>query len=181
MNKFNPDTYCGIYCGACSIVMHGETGRTDEFSACLESIPKEEFVCGGCKSDTVYAGCKLCSLRPCALEKGVEHCIDCVDYPCKMYRKWNSMAKFLPHIGEALSSLELIKRDGVDPWLAAQKKRWSCPSCGSSFSWYASICHNCGQSLLSETHRISGWKKLVSRFVLPMVYRKGKAKKTLNN
>ena len=27
MNPFNPDAYCGIYCGACSIAMHGATGR----------------------------------------------------------------------------------------------------------------------------------------------------------
>lgn len=27
MTKVNPDSYCGIYCGACSVRTHGETGR----------------------------------------------------------------------------------------------------------------------------------------------------------
>jgi hypothetical protein len=94
-----------------------------------------------------------------------------------MYSKWQSVAKFLPHSREAASSLEAIKRDGVDPWLAAQKKRWSCPDCGSPFSWYAPECYKCGRRLVSETYEISGWRKLLCRFVLPMAYRKGKAKR----
>lgn len=178
MDKFNPDTYCGIYCGACSIVMRSETGRTDGFAACLESVPKEDLTCGGCKSDTVYAGCSTCNLRQCAREKGVAHCIDCSGYPCKMYSKWQSAAKFIvPHSSDAASSLEAIKRDGVVSWLAAQKKRWSCPDCGSLFSWYSPKCYKCGRSLASEAYTLSGWRKLLCRIMLPMAYRKGKAKR----
>lgn len=33
MNQVNPDSYCGIYCGACSVAMHGATGRVEEFAA----------------------------------------------------------------------------------------------------------------------------------------------------
>jgi hypothetical protein len=177
MDKINPDTYCGIYCGACSVLMHGETGRADGFAGCLGSVPKEEIACGGCKSGTLYAGCRMCSFRDCALEKGVAHCVDCADYPCKMYAKWQSAAMFLPHVREAAFSLEAIKRDGVDAWLAAQKKRWSCPYCGTPCSWYASECGKCGRRLASEAYEMSGWRKLLCRLVLPIVYRKGKAKR----
>jgi hypothetical protein len=177
MHTFNPDTYCGIYCGACSIALYGETGLADGFVACLGSVPKEDLACGGCKSDTVYAGCSTCSLRRCAREKGVEHCIDCDDYPCKMYSRWQSAGKILPHAHEAAPSLEAIKRDGVGTWLVTQKRRWSCPDCGSPFSWYATECCTCGRSLTYEAHKISGWRKILCRFVLPQAYRKGKAKK----
>ncbi len=176
MNPFNPDTYCGIYCGACSIAARGRTGRADAFAACLGGVPREELACGGCKSDTIYAGCSICSLRRCAREKNVAHCIDCVDYPCKSYSTWQTMAKFLPHTREAASSLEAMKLDGADRWLDAQEKRWSCPDCGTPFSWYASACANCGRSLAADAHRLSGWKKLLCRFVLTMAYRKGKTK-----
>ena len=176
MDTFNPDTYCGINCSACSIAMYGKTGITDVFAACLESLPKEDIVCGGCKSDNVYYGCRICTLRSCALEKNVEHCIDCPDYPCKNYIKWQGVAKFLPHIHEAETSLETIKHDGVEHWLDSQKKRWSCPSCGTPFSWYTSICSKCGHNLVLKAHKLSGWRKFLCRFVLPMVYRKGKAK-----
>jgi hypothetical protein len=86
------------------------------------------------------------------------------------------VAKFLPHIHEAETSLEAIKRDGVDHWLDSQKKEWSCPSCGTPFSWYASICSKCDRSLMSKAYKLSGWKKIFCQFLLPMVYRKGKAK-----
>jgi hypothetical protein len=43
MDMFNPDTYCGSYCGACSIAMYSQTGRADEFVACLGGVPKEEL------------------------------------------------------------------------------------------------------------------------------------------
>ena len=177
MNTINSNSYCGIYCGACSILMHGETSRADGFAACLGSVPKEELACGGCKSDAVYAGCFACSFRDCALEKGLSHCVDCVDYPCKMYSRWQSAAKFLPHVREAVSSLTAIKRDGVDSWLEAQKKRWSCPDCGTPFSWYALTCRRCGLRLAAKAYEMSGLRKLLCRFVLPMAYRKGKAKR----
>ena len=176
MNIFNPDTYCGIYCGACSIAMYGKAGLTDEFASCLGSVPKEDIVCGGCKSDTVYYGCRICGLRSCARGKNVEHCIECSDYACKNYRSWQRAAKLLPHIQESADSLEAIKCDGVDHWLDSQKKRCSCPDCDTPFSWYASMCSKCGRSLVSKAFKLSGWRKLLGHFVLPMVYRKGKAK-----
>jgi len=176
MNNINPDTYCGIYCGACSVLMHGETGHVDGFTACLQRVPKEELACNGCKSGTVYAGCRTCDIRDCAVKKGIEHCVDCTDYPCKMYGMWQSASKILPHIREAALSLEVIKHDGVDSWLMAQKKRWSCPDCGAQYSWYAPVCSRCGRGLISEAYKMSGLKKLMCRFILPMVYRKGKRK-----
>lgn len=134
MKAFNPDAYCGIYCGACSIAMRNRTGHADEFAACLGSVTTEELACGGCKSDTIYAGCSNCSLRRCACKKDIEHCIDCVDFPCKSYSTWQTVAKFLPHTHETASSLKVIKSNGVDYWLDANRRRWSCPECGTPFS-----------------------------------------------
>lgn len=176
MNTFNPDTYCGLYCGACSIAMHGKTASTDKFAACLGSVPKEDLICGGCKSDMVYFGCSICTLRSCAREKNVEHCTDCSDYPCKSYIMWQRMTKLLPHIHEAESGLEAIKHNGVEHWIDSQKKRWSCSSCGTPFSWYTSMCSKCDRHLLPKAYNLSGWRKLFCKFVLPMVYRKGKAR-----
>ena len=135
MNNFNPDTYCGIYCGACSIAMHGETGRADGFVACLGSVPKEDLVCGGCKSDTVYAGCSTCSLRRCAREKGIAHCVDCTDYPCKIYSKWQSVAKYLPHSREAVSKAQLfhgMHRSATSVAARSRQKRTRYPAGGNS-------------------------------------------------
>jgi hypothetical protein len=178
MGSFNPDTYCGIYCGACSITLRGTTGHADAFAACLGAVPKQDLACDGCKSDAVYAGCRTCRVRPCAQERGVTHCADCADYPCTLYRGWQSLAKVLGHVTEAPRSLESICRDGVDAWLAAQKRRWSCPDCGAPISWYARACHQCGRKLSSKAYALSGWGRLLCRIVLPMAYRKGKRQPT---
>jgi len=144
--------------------------------ACCGKVPNDELACGGCKSDAVYAGCRTCEFRDCAAEKGVAHCVDCAEYPCKAYEKWQSAAKLLPHVRESVRNLETIRRDGVDAWLAAQRKRWSCPACGARFSWYQAECAECGRALSAETYAMKGLRRLLCRFVLPMVYRKGKAK-----
>lgn len=174
MNMFNPDTYCGIYCGACSIAMYSDTGHTDEFVAFLGGVPKEDLSCGGCKSDSVYAGCKACAISCCAREKGIEHCIDCADYPCKSFRTRQLAAKFFPHLHGTDAGLRCIKLGGVDYWLDLQKKNWSCPDCGTPFTWYATACSHCCRSLVSNAHKLSGWKNLMCRFMLSSAYRKGR-------
>src|SRR5512145_2562303 len=128
------DSYCGIYCGACSVRRHGEDGSGDGFISCCGSVPESELACGGCKSAVPYLPCRACAIRNCAVDRGLAHCADCADYPCGTYRKWHSAAKFLPHVREATFNLEAIKRDGADSWLTAQNKRWSCPGCGAPFS-----------------------------------------------
>jgi hypothetical protein len=172
----NCDAYCGIYCGACSILRHGETGRADGLVACCGSIPKGDLACSGCKSGAVYAGCRTCGLRDCAARKGLAHCVDCADYPCREFRNWQSVARHLPHVREAAASLAAIKSGGVDAWLAAQRARWSCSRCGAAFSWYSATCSECGGSLAAQAYAMSGLRRLLCRWILPMVYRKGKAK-----
>ncbi len=174
MNTFNPDSYCGIYCGACSVYRYGQTGNPDGFAACLKSLPAAEITCDGCKSDNRYAGCRMCKFRDCASSKGVSHCVACPEYPCNIYRQWQSAARFLPHVSEAGPSLSTISRDGFDSWLEGQKERWSCPDCGTPFSWYAVVCPSCGRSLAGKTYRMAGWRKLLCRIILPIVFRKGK-------
>jgi rRNA maturation endonuclease Nob1 len=46
-----------------------------------------------------------------------------------------------------MKNLELICNNGVSNWLEEQKKRWSCPGCGTKFSWYDKTCPNCGRKV----------------------------------
>lgn len=159
------DSYCGIFCDACSVRVFGQTGRGDGFIACA---PPGEASCGGCKSDTVFAGCRGCELRACAVGRNVAHCADCADYPCKRYKAWQSARWLLPHLAEAPASLQTIRRQGLDRWGEAQQKRWACPSCGAPFSWYAQSCAMCGQSLAGRALPLSGARKLLCSLALPL-------------
>ena len=173
MANFN-DSYCGIYCGACSIRKHGETGDGDAFIACCGSVPKSELTCSGCKSKTLYMACRGCEIRDCAVDRGLTHCADCANYPCRIYKKWYSAAKILPHVREAAVNLETIKRDGNETWLKTQEKRWSCPECGAAHSWYTATCDKCGQNLTTQAYSLAGIRKLICRIVFPMAYRRAK-------
>ncbi len=107
------DSYCGIFCGACSVARHGETGRGDAFTACLGSVTAKDLACGGCKSDALYAGCRSCRLRECAVARHVEHCVDCADYPCRIYRGWQSAGRILPHAERERRGDPLSRRRGL--------------------------------------------------------------------
>lgn len=171
------DSYCGIYCEACSVLRHGKTGDADGFVAALNGVPAEEIACGGCTSDRVYAGCRTCAIRDCARVKGVDHCSSCGEYPCGVYRSWQRAGRILPHVLEAAGSMKTIRRDGGDAWLAEQEKRWSCPECGAPFSWYAANCASCGRSLTSRAYAMTGARRLLCRIILPLAYRKGKGER----
>ncbi len=168
------DGYCGIFCGACSVSRHGETGRGDAFTSCLRGVPARELACQGCKSDVRYVGCRVCTIRECAVARGVPHCADCPEYPCRTYRGWQSVGKLLPHVREAGASGAAIRSGGADAWLSAQVKRWSCPQCGERFSWYAARCSGCGRGLRAEAYALSGVRRIVAGWLLRAAYRRAR-------
>jgi anaerobic ribonucleoside-triphosphate reductase len=51
-----------------------------------------------------------------------------------------------PHHWTMGPNLEYIKKNGKKKWLKAQKKDWSCKSCGAEIKWYQRMC-SCGQQL----------------------------------
>lgn len=170
----NLDNYCGLPCGACSVRLYGATGRTDVFTDCLRSVPKEELHCGGCKSNSTYTGCRVCPIKDCAVGKGHSHCIDCSQYPCRLYNRWRAGARFLPHLQEVTASLQQIKSIGMEDWFVRQEKRWACPACGEAFSWYSSACGSCGNTQKMRTYTLRSYRKLLCRLILLNVYRRAK-------
>jgi predicted RNA-binding Zn-ribbon protein involved in translation (DUF1610 family) len=191
MTTFNPDSYCGIYCGACSIMMAGKTGHKDRLASfwAPESIKKflafqgiphagdRDLVleCCGCKSDQVFINCRGCKIRECAIAKRVDHCNDCGDFPCKTYREWKNIQVMLPHLKETDANLETIKRSGTGRWIGEQEKKWRCPDCGSEFAWYSEKCGKCGRALKRSTYRFSRLKGLVLKIGMSLGARKKNA------
>ncbi|WP_366946827.1 DUF3795 domain-containing protein [Desulfosporosinus nitroreducens] len=37
--------------------------------------------CDGCKSNNLFINCKHCKIRACAINRKVEHCNECNQYP----------------------------------------------------------------------------------------------------
>lgn len=188
MSEFNCDSYCGLYCGACDIMVAYRTGKKSKFAKFWSKENLKEFLgvldypysesdlelkCHGCKSDTVFINCRPCTIRKCAVEKNLEHCMDCSEYPCSIHLEYKKGEKVLPHSTDKQGNLESIRMLGADKWLDEQQKRWKCPDCEREFSWYATRCENCGKDLRSQTFRFS-W---LNSFFLKLGLQQAKSKK----
>jgi len=161
----NFDSYCGIFCGACSIMVSYRTGIKDPLAEFFNEenvrsffamqgveFPDEPFEhkCNGCKTDVLFVNCRPCRIRACAEAKNVQHCVECSDYPCELFKFQfcnPDVHEKLPHSKMSVINLDRIKETGVSRWLAEQEASWRCPDCGTGFSWYANVCSHCGREL----------------------------------
>lgn len=169
MNTKNFDTYCGIYCGACSIISAYKTGIKDPLAAYWTESTLKDFLqsqgielsaednlqlrCNGCKSDTLFINCKYCKIRACAINRNVEHCNECNEYPCQLLNGSllnKDIQEKLPHLKITSDNLTTIKDVGVQQWLDDQEKQWKCSQCQADTSWYMHSCANCGKDLTGE-------------------------------
>ena len=180
MDDFNYDSYCGIYCGACDIMMSYKTGKKHRLALLwnektVKSLHKGlglkyddskpfKLECHGCKSDQLFVNCSVCKIRECARQKGIEHCIDCDHYPCDQTLAMKKNVSLLQHVEENHSNMVTIQAVGVDQWLSNQQNRWKCPQCKTSFSWYSDKCNSCGTNLRKYTYRFSFIQFLLLRF-----------------
>jgi len=149
---------CGLYCGACTIRLAGKRGDASLLEQIAEVLSAqrgypiervEDLTCEGCLSPNVVAVvCRDCVLRSCALEKGINLCSQCTDFPCQQIIDFNNDG--LPHHGEVLDSIRRQQQIGCDAWMEEQETRWRCPHCGGATDWYAAQCPECGSALTPQ-------------------------------
>ncbi len=114
--------YCGLYCGACPIMLSTKAGTgTDR--------------CYSCKSEQPTGYCAACGIRACARCRGHEFCGECSEYgACELMQNFLTDAKW-PYQQIVKGNLRSIQQDGLTHWLEAQAQRWTCASCGAAHSW----------------------------------------------
>ena len=141
------DTYCGLYCGACPVLRANEENRVAKQAEEWKTQP-EEITCHGCKSDVLSGYCRSCEIKACAVEKGLEFCVDCTEYPCACLVAFRD-DEWLHHSAITRNLMEL-ERIGLVRWLEAQAARWRCPACSHRTSWYDETCSACGANVVSS-------------------------------
>lgn len=159
MAEFDYGAYCGLYCGACAILVATERGEVEKLLEREDAAgySAEQLTCYGCRTDVVAQWCADCEMRKCARERGVALCSDCTDYPCEHNRAFQ--ADEHPHHSVVIKNLDAIRERGAEAWLAEQAERWKCQSCGARFSWYEEKCGSCGSELYdcrAEERDLSG-------------------------
>jgi hypothetical protein len=128
--------YCGLYCGACPIMLNTEAGTGTE-------------QCYGCKSEQPTGYCAICGIKACARRKGYEFCNECSEYStCELMQKFMEDTKW-PYQQIVSNNMESIQKNGLSKWLEAQEQRWRCTNCGASHSWWDETCPQCGQAVAS--------------------------------
>ena len=90
--------YCGLNCITCPIYLATREKNPEEQRQKREQIViaikkylgEEKRVeditdCDGCKAQSgrLYSGCQKCQIRECAMQKHLENCAYCRQYPCE--------------------------------------------------------------------------------------------------
>lgn len=78
------DSYCGLNCRDCPIAKAMEADDMvffDKKAVQWGTIPVN-LMCTGCKTEMISASCVNCSKRHCVIEKELESCLVCAEYPC---------------------------------------------------------------------------------------------------
>ncbi|MFH2040683.1 MAG: DUF3795 domain-containing protein [Chloroflexota bacterium] len=128
------DGYCGLYCGACPVMLETKAGTGTN-------------PCYGCKSEQPAEYCATCDIRACARRKGYAFCYECADLStCEKMQKFMMDAQWPYHQG-VLKNMEKIRCNGVAKWLEVQDERWRCANCGTPHSWWDETCPQCGQTV----------------------------------
>ncbi len=132
-------SYCGLYCGACSFKLAFETNNRDHINnmpSCYDKLkdnPLEE--CPGCRLENK---CGECKIRDCAMEKNVDFCSKCKEFPCGLIKAFSHDGK--RHHEEVLHNFNLLKEYGEEQWLEMMRNKWTCQKCGKRMSWYHKEC-----------------------------------------
>ena len=88
---FGLPCYCGHDCSKCVTYIATQTDN-DDLRRQAQSfykerfgldIPLEKFYCDGGRSENVFELCKECPFKKCCIERGIDACSKCSEYPCK--------------------------------------------------------------------------------------------------
>lgn len=93
--------YCGLICPSCAIYLATREKDPDkqhemrvDIAAQIKKYygqdckPEDVGDCDGCKTEGGRLFCNNdCRMRMCAMEKGIENCAYCDDYPCEDLEK----------------------------------------------------------------------------------------------
>ncbi|RLC75669.1 MAG: hypothetical protein DRI61_14525 [Chloroflexi bacterium] len=106
--------FCGLVCTECPAFIATQKDDREALEQVAaqwgqqfnESIAPEDCICDGCLAFEGRLGsyCHVCKIRACGIEKKVQNCAYCDDYPCQ------ELDKFFTFAPEAKATLEEIRQ-----------------------------------------------------------------------
>ena len=136
---------CGLYCGVCAILIADRDNNTKfkERLTGVYGVTADQIQCQGCLSDELFVYCQSCPIRSCAIEKGIEGCHQCDDFPCQF------IDDFPLPVGKKviLRAIPTWRELGTERWMEEEEKRYHCPHCGYAVFRGVQRCRNCQSPL----------------------------------
>ena len=133
---------CGLYCGVCGVYIahRDDNAKFRERLATVYGVAADQVRCEGCLSDELFAYCQTCPIRSCTIDKGIEGCHQCSDFPCAFIEGFP-----LP-VGKKviLRAIPAWRELGTERWMEEEEKRYHCPQCGYTLFRGAKRCRDCG-------------------------------------
>jgi ribosomal protein S27AE len=110
---------------------------------------RERNPCAGCLGDDEHKPrhCVICAIKNCPeLENETEkYCFTCGKFPCARLRTLDK--RYRARYGMSMvENLGNIRALGIEKFVANERKRWTCPECGSLISAHRDECLHCGHS-----------------------------------
>ena len=106
--------YCGIVCSDCPVLIATQRNDDAERRRVAELFTRqygreykpEDINCDGCISTSprIFHYCNVCEIRKCGMDKMVENCGFCKEYPCK------KLSKLFAEYSKAKETLDAIRR-----------------------------------------------------------------------
>jgi len=111
--------------------------------------------CPGCRQEGAGkpAHCQRCSRKECAQSKGLAHCFQCEQFPCKLIK--NLERTYSKRYGVSLiENGRMARARGLEQFMQQERGRWSCSECEGIVCMHDGQCSDC-RHLLERTVRSS--------------------------
>jgi hypothetical protein len=121
---------CGMNCGLCR-------GYVRERNPCPG--------CGGA-DEAKPAYCVTCKIKTCEhiASRAGALCLQCEGFPCARLRQLDK--RYRTKYGMSMvENLRAIEELGIEAFVAAEKRKWTCPGCGSLLCVHRPECGCCGR------------------------------------
>jgi hypothetical protein len=122
---------CGMNCGLC------------------RGYVRAKNPCPGCGGDdgAKPGYCVTCRIKTCEHIAGdaSAFCFECESFPCARLRQLDK--RYRTKYGMSmLDNLREIQEAGTEAFIAAEKRKWTCPDCGSLLCVHHPHCGHCGRA-----------------------------------
>jgi len=107
--------------GSLRLIANGKKAcNFDEFMKGLRWLASQDKPCKGCRFGGGWSWWTDCPVRECCIQKGIDFCYQCEDFPCKKLKE----EPLLEYKKSIIETNNQIKTIGIESWLPLLKKKY---------------------------------------------------------